>query len=202
MKLIAICVGLVAPMTFRTSSGELRTVATGIAKQAISSGKDLKIIEVRKLGLEQDEQCDLSVHGGLDKAVYMMPAEHYAFWKERRKEAGLSTDITWGMLGENLVTQGLSESTVRIGDEFEIGSARFRVTQPRQPCYKFAIRMGYGAAPRQMVQQGNCGWYLSVLTPGNIQAGQTIVHHPNPQGQLVIDRFRILTRKSGQMDLL
>lgn len=201
MKIIAICTGAVAPLIYRTASGDIKTVASGIKKSAVSTLTNPTAIEVKKLGLQGDEQCNLSVHGGLDKAVYMMPAEHYTFWKERLLEHKLDPNIDWGMLGENLVVEGLNEQTVRMGDEFEIGEVRLRVTDPREPCHKFAIRMGYGQAPKQMIQQGNCGWYLSVLNPGLLRAGDALVHKPNPHGKTVLEHFRFLTRK-GQMDLL
>jgi MOSC domain-containing protein YiiM len=201
MKLIAICTGQVAPLVYRTASGQIKTEASGIKKQAVSTLEEPSSVELKKLGLEGDEQCNLSVHGGLDKAVYMMPAEHYAFWRDRRMENRLDADLPWGFLGENLVVEGLDEHSVRIGDELEIGGVRLRVTDPREPCHKFAIRMGYGAAPKQMIQQGNCGWYLRVLQPGQLQAGQDIRHTVNPQGKTVRDSFRFKTQK-GQMDLL
>ncbi|HEX4843840.1 MAG TPA: MOSC domain-containing protein [Limnobacter sp.] len=201
MRLIAVCTGAVAPLVYRTASGEIKTLASGIKKEAVSTLQQPRPVEVKRLNLQGDEQCDLSVHGGLDKAVYMMPSEHYAFWQGRRAERKLDTQLPWGMLGENLVTEGLNESTVRLGDEFEIGSARFRVTDPREPCHKFAIRLGYGAAPKEMIQQGNCGWYLRVVQAGEIKAGDLIKHMPNPQGKTVLEQFRFATRK-GQMDLL
>jgi MOSC domain-containing protein YiiM len=201
MKLIAVCTGVVAPLVYRTASGAIKTEASGIKKQAVSTLDNPTPVEVRKLGLEGDEQCNLSVHGGLDKAVYMMPASHYAFWQARREEKGLDTHLPWGYLGENLVVEGLDETQVRIGDEFELGEVRLRVTDPREPCHKFAIRMGYGAAPKQMIQQGNCGWYLRVIQSGNIQAGMALKHSANPQGKTVLESFRFKTHK-GQMDLL
>ena len=201
MKLIAICTGLVAPLVYRTSSGAIRTEASGIKKQAVSTVENPVSVELKKLGLNGDEQCNLSVHGGQDRAVYMMPSEHYAFWQARRAEKNLEAELPWGFLGENLVIEGLYETEVRIGDEFEIGEVRLRVTDPREPCHKFAIRMGYGAAPKQMIQQGNCGWYLRVVQAGQIQAGTALIHFVNPQGKTVLESFRIKTQK-GQMDLL
>ena len=35
-------------------------------------------VQARAMGLDGDEQADLSVHGGLSKAVYASPIEHYA----------------------------------------------------------------------------------------------------------------------------
>ncbi len=201
MKLIAICTGLVVPLVYRTAAGDIRTEASGINKQAVSTIEKPEPVEVRKLGLEGDEQCNLSVHGGLDKAVYMLPSEHYPFWEERRSEKNLDGKLPWGFLGENLVVEGLDEQTVHIGDEFELGEVRLRVTEPREPCHKFAIRMGYSAAPKQMVQQGNSGWYLRVIQSGTIHAGMEIQRFINPQGKSVLNAFRMRTQK-GQMDLL
>lgn len=188
-------------MVYRTASGDIKTVATGIKKQAVSSLENPTAIEVKKLGLVGDEQCNLSVHGGLDKAVYMMPVEHYGFWQSRRLEHQLDPNLPWGMLGENLVVEGLLEHQVRMGDEFELDGVKLRVTDPREPCHKFAIRMGYGAAPKEMVQRGNCGWYLKVIQPGSLTAGGDFKHTSNPQGKTILEQFRFLTRK-GQMDLL
>lgn len=201
MKLIAICTGLVAPLVYRTAAGDIRTEASGIKKQAVSTLDKPETIEVRRLGLMGDEQCNLSVHGGLDKAVYMMPSMHYQFWEARRSEKNLEGEMPWGFLGENLVVEGVDEQSVRIGDEFELGDVRLRVTEPREPCHKFAIRMGYSAAPKQMVQQGNSGWYLKVIQSGTIHAGMDMQHVVNPEGKSVLDAFRFQTRK-GQMDLL
>lgn len=190
-------------MMYRTASGELKTVASAIKKTPVSSLESPKAVTLEKLGLQGDEQCNLSVHGGLDKAVYMMPAQHYEFWKERRKARSLDTDLPFGFLGENLVVEGFDEKSVRIGDEFEIGSeVRLRVTDPREPCFKFAIRMGYGAAPKEMVQAGVCGWYLKVLKTGVLKAGDPVKHFPSsPNHKTVSAQFALLTKKS-QMDLL
>lgn len=201
MELIAICTGVVSPLTYRTGRGELRTIASGINKTVQSDLSNNKRIEVRKLGLAGDEQCDLSLHGGLDKAVYMMPSEHYAFWNEQRMRHQLPGDLPWGFLGENLVLSGLLEHQVHLGDEFQLGEVVFRVTAPREPCHKFAIKMGYATAPKQMIQKGNCGWYLRVLETGHIHAGQTLTHLRNSQAQTVEAQFQFLTRK-GQMSLL
>lgn len=188
-------------MMYRTASGDLKTVASGIKKTAISSLDNPLPIQVNRLGLQGDEQSDLSVHGGLDKAVYMMPAQHYQFWAERRKEQSLDPNLPFGFLGENLVVEGLDETQVCIGDEFKFDEVQLRVTDPREPCYKFAIKMGYGTAPKQMLQAGNCGWYLKVVKTGKIKAGDSFQIVRTDKHSTVIERFNKLTKK-GQMDLL
>ena len=108
------------------------TVATGIFKLPIT-GK----VKVRRLNLDGDEQADLTVHGGPDKAVYAYPIKQYAYWKEELPERILE----WGAFGENLTVSGFDEQSLCIGDTLKIGSARFAVTQPRVPCFKLGIRM-------------------------------------------------------------
>lgn len=201
MRIIAVCTGQVAPMMYRTATGDLKTVASGIKKSAVSTLQNPKKIEINRLGLIGDEQSDLSVHGGLEKAIYMMPAQHYAFWIDRRKEKGLDPDMPYGFLGENLVIEGASEKDVCIGDEFRFKEVILRITAPREPCYKFAIKMGYGAAPKQMLQAGNSGWYLKVIKTGFIQAGENFEIFRTDKHLTVLEKFNSITKK-GQLDLL
>ncbi|KAH1267916.1 hypothetical protein KXX48_000487, partial [Aspergillus fumigatus] len=56
----------------RLKVGE-RSVLTAIGKTSVTGP-----VAVGPLGLAGDEQADLSVHGGLAKAVYAYPAAHYA----------------------------------------------------------------------------------------------------------------------------
>ena len=117
-----------------------RRVLSGIGKQAVVGP-----VAVGRLGLAGDEQADLSVHGGLDKAVYAYPAEHAAFWQARRQEHGVSLFhevLPPGFWGENLSLEGLVESQVWVGDELHFPDCVLRVTAPREPCYKFNAVMG------------------------------------------------------------
>lgn len=201
MRVIAVCTGLVSPLMVKAGDGQMRSTPSAIVKLPVSTLDKPAAIEVKPLGLVGDEQYDHTVHGGLDKAVYMMPSEHYPFWSEQRKLKGLPDDLPWGMLGENLVCEGLNEDRVLLGDELHIGEVVLRVTQPREPCYKFAVRMGYSKAPKHMVQKGCSGWYMRVIRPGIIQAGAPIRLISSGQGKTVLEQFKFLTRK-GQLDLL
>lgn len=148
-----------------------RQVLTAIHKQPVAGP-----LAVKPLGLMGDEQADLSVHGGLDKAVYAYPGEHYAFWRQARAEAGLAgidDGLPWGSLGENLSLSALLESEVWVGDVLQFAHCALRVTQPREPCYKFNAAMGFAHASKLMAQHGCCGFYLAVEVPGTLQAGET-----------------------------
>lgn len=153
----------------RIKIGE-RSILTAYAKQSVTQA-----VPALPLGLMGDEQADLSVHGGLEKAVYAYPSEHYAFWQAARREAGLGEiddSLPHGSLGENLTLQGLLESGVWAGDVLKFAHCELRVTLPREPCYKFNAAMGFGRASRLMAQSGFCGFYLAVQTPGMLRAGE------------------------------
>ena len=153
----------------RVKMGE-RTVLTAFGKQPVSGD-----VAIMPLGLMGDEQADLSVHGGLEKAVYAYPAEHYAFWKNARCQAGVSPlddSLAYGGLGENLTLQGLLEADVWAGDLMRFANCTLMVTAPREPCYKFNMAMGFARASKLMAQSGFCGFYLSVVTPGTLRAGE------------------------------
>lgn len=147
-----------------------RSILTAYAKQPVTQA-----VPALPLGLLGDEQADLSVHGGLEKAVYAYPSEHYDYWRAARREAGLADiddRLPPGSLGENLTLQGLLETGVWAGDVLRFAHCELRVTLPREPCYKFNAAMGFGRASRLMAQTGFCGFYLAVQTPGTLRAGE------------------------------
>jgi len=110
LQLLSVQVGAVQPLQV----GEQR-VMSGIRKQAVRGA-----VAVGALGLAGDEQADLTVHGGLAKAVYAYPVEHYAFWQEHRRALGLSTELPYGSLGENLTPTGVLEASLYVGDQLRL----------------------------------------------------------------------------------
>ncbi len=169
MKIISVNVGSVAPL-FVKAEGNSQTVRSAIRKQAVT-GK----VAVRPLGLSGDEQADLSVHGGLDKAVYAYPSEHYAFWHEEAVRVfKQAITLDHGAMGENLTTEGLFERDLWVGDRLRAGDLLLEVTEPRQPCFKFGARMGYAHALKQMLQSGYSGVYLKVVQPADVEAGMSL----------------------------
>lgn len=138
-------------------------------------------VNVGPTGLLGDEQADLTVHGGPDKAVYLYPAEHYPRWTHDAPRHGPM--FVPGAFGENLTTHGLEEDAVSVGQVLRIGTVELQVTQPRQPCFKLGLRFDDNSLGRMMVQSGRTGWYARVLTPGALQAGDPIhvLRVPNPK---------------------
>ena len=142
-----------------------RSVRTGIYKSPVAGR-----VQVRTLGLEGDRQADLRVHGGPLKAVYAYPSEHYPLWARELRRS----DLAWGAFGENLTTEGLLETEVRIGDRLIAGTALFEVTQPRFPCFKLGNKFAGQAFVKQFALSGRSGFYLAVVREGEVAAGDAL----------------------------
>jgi MOSC domain-containing protein YiiM len=164
MKVLSVNVGGPREVEWR---GEL--VRTSIWKAPVAGR-----IAVRRTNLAGDEQSDLRVHGGVGKAVYVYPHEHYAFWQGELPEAPLG----FGSFGENLTSAGLLEADASIGDRLRIGSAEFQVTQPRVPCFKLGLRFGRPDLVKRFLVAGRSGFYLAVLREGEVGAGDAIERIP------------------------
>jgi len=197
MKIVSVNVARVSNLCAVVAGQQ--PVKTGIHKQP-AMGK----IWVGPLGLEGDEQADLSLHGGLDKAVYAYPAEHYAFWNVqcgaslKRIPGGLP--LSPGAFGENLTIEGLLESEVWIGDRLHAGDVVMQVTEPRHPCFKLNIKLGFSHASKIMVQSGYSGFYLRVVQPGALAAGDVMTHLPGPR-EMAVGWLNERRRKGRQEDL-
>ena len=142
-------------------------------------------VAVTLLGLQGDEQADLDVHGGPEKAVYAYAAAHYPAW------AKLFPALTFkaGAMGENFTILGLTETGICVGDVHRIGSALLQVCQPRQPCFKFALRHGNKHLPKAMVKTGLAGWYYRVLQTGFVKAGDALALHERPHPDFSFSRL-------------
>lgn len=189
MKLISINVGRPREVEWRG-----KTVRTSIFKDPVTGP-----VRVQKLNLAGDEQSDLSVHGGVDKAVYAYPSEHYAYWRDQLP----GMELPWGAFGENLTTEGLSENALRIGDRLGIGSVEFLVTQPRLPCFKLGVRFGRPDMVKRFQRSGRTGFYLAVLREGAISVGDPIrVLSEGQPSVTVADIARLYTADEAEQELL
>lgn len=161
VRIDALLTGVAVPYTRPASR-------SGIAKSPRSGP-----VHIGELGLEGDEQGDLRVHGGIDKAVHHYPFEHYASWRSELGE--LPVLAAPGAFGENLSSRGLDEATVCIGDRYALGAAVLEVSQGRQPCWKLNDRFGVRDMARRVQDSGRTGWYYRVPQPGAAQAGDALV---------------------------
>ncbi len=149
----------------RTVPWRGRSVTTGIFKEPVAGR-----VRVDTLGLSGDVQAEPRVHGGPKKAAYVYPSEHYPFWRSEYP----SIELGWGMFGENLTTEGLLETEVRVGDALRIGSAEAVVTQPRFPCFKLGIKFGRNDIIERFRRSGRSGFYVAVSKAGDVAAGDRI----------------------------
>jgi MOSC domain-containing protein YiiM len=190
MKLLSVNVGLPREVEWNG-----RMIRTSIFKAPVVGR-----VHVRKMNLDGDEQSDLTVHGGIDKAVYVYPSEHYAFWRKELPNA----DLNWGAFGENFTTEGsLDDQAVHIGDRFRIGSAEFVVTQPRIPCFKLGIRFGRADMVKRFLHSRRNGFYFSVAAEGEVATGDSVeVLVRDENGITVADIVDLYTADAAKQDLL
>ena len=187
MRVIAVSVGLPRNVTWRG-----RVVQTSIFKDPVAGR-----VRVEQLNLEGDRQSDLTVHGGAEKAVYVYPSEHYAFWRDELP----GVELPWGSFGENLTTEGLDEG-VHVGDRILIGSASFVVTQPRMPCYKLALRFDRLDIIKRFLQSGRTGFYLSVSQEGELAAGDAVTLQPGDASVTIADIVNLYAADASNQELL
>lgn len=174
IQVVSVNVGRSRPLSI-----DGRTVYSAFDKRAVDGA-----VAVRPLGLEGDEQADPSLHGGLSKAVYAYPHEHYAFWQVVRAQARVAAwdaVLPPGALGENLSLRGLLEGDLWIGDYLRLPGCVLAVSAPRRPCYKLDHMLGFAHATRLMQQSGYCGAYLAVIEPGQVRAGDAAELLPGPR---------------------
>jgi MOSC domain-containing protein YiiM len=160
MKILSVNVGLPREVAWQ---GKL--VMTGIFKKPVKTP-----IMLRTLNLDGDGQADLTVHGGVTKAVYAYPSEHYDYWRGELPRV----DLSWGMFGENFTTEGLLEEAAYIGDRFRIGDTEVMVTEPRMPCYKLGIKFGRPDIIKRFLASRRTGFYFAVVRGGMVGAGDAI----------------------------
>lgn len=210
IRILQVCTGRARPVQIQG-----RSHLSAIHKQPVAGP-----VAVGMLGLEGDEQADLSVHGGLAKAVYAYPSEHLPFWQTVRAQARVALwdePLAPGLLGENLLLEGVLERDLWVGDRLRVrrapagtaaaaggpvggaeapaGGCLLVVSEPRQPCFKFGAAMGFAQAAKLMTQSGFCGSYLAVLEPGTVQAGDHVELEPGPREVGLLELFRARARR-------
>jgi MOSC domain-containing protein YiiM len=201
MKLLSISAGKVAPL-FGNHHPNYQSVASAIRKKVVSDLANPELIEITTLGVQGDEQADLSVHGGIEKAIYVYPAEHYAFWNELlARETKRSVNLQHGGIGENFTIEGLLETEGFVGDRLHSGDLELAVVKLRAPCFKFNAAGGYKGASKAMLQSGFSGWYLRVLKMGALTAGAPITITPGSRDISIAQQNQKLLNNRKQKNL-
>ncbi len=165
MKVVSLNVAL--PSTQRYNG---REVLTGGAKRPVPRAM------LRYENFDGDGQGDQVNHGGPDKAVCVYPQDHYSHWEKE-----LNREFAPGFMSENLTISGALETELCIGDVFRVGVAAVQITQPRMPCNKLAGKNGERRLAKWVSQTGYTGFYLRVLSEGEVAAGdafERVGRHP------------------------
>jgi MOSC domain-containing protein YiiM len=172
----------------RTIAGEEPWV-TSIFKTPVTGP-----LRLEELDLDGDEQADLTVHGGRDKAVCVYSADHFPFWRQTLARPGLAA----GAFGENFTVTGIAEATVCLGDVYEVGDAVVQVSQPRAPCWKLGRKWERLDLPKLVLREGRTGWYFRVLEPGTVAPGQMLQLRDRPYSSWTIAQVnRLAYAKKG-----
>ncbi|MCK8479663.1 MOSC domain-containing protein [Psychroserpens algicola] len=187
MRIISTNIG--KPTTFSWNG---KNVTTGIFKMPV-----IEAIHLGKGEVKGDEVSDRKVHGGEFKACYLFSADHYPYWKKLYPEL----EWTYGMLGENLTVEGLNEKKLIIGDIYNIGNALIQITQPREPCFKFAAKFKSPDVLKQFIEHGYPGTYVRVLEEGTVKNGDQFILHKKAANSISIwDFFQLLFAENKNKD--
>lgn len=181
-SVIAICVGLPRDLGNAASTDPMdKPWRSGFVKRPVEGP-----VEIVGDNLVGDGQEDLVHHGGADKAILAYAATHYATWRDERQTPG------WphGAFGENLTIDGQDESSVCVGDVYRIGSATLQVSQPRQPCWKLGRHLRDKSLPARVIETGRSGWYLRVIEPGTLRAGDAVTLMSRTHPEWTITRLQ------------
>ncbi|WP_170347585.1 MOSC domain-containing protein [Ruegeria atlantica] len=166
---------------------------SAIQKDPVSGPQDVSFT-----GLYGDQQADLTVHGGAEKAIHHYALEHYTTWQA---EGHMAPSKYPAAFGENISTRGLTEYNLCIGDILTLGTATVQISQGRQPCWKLGLHTGNEKMPYLFQKTGRTGWYYRVLEPGSVASGDkvTLVERRHPDWSVKrVTQARLTRRVSPQ----
>ena len=123
-----------------------------------------------------DQVADTRHHGSPDQAACAHPLEHYDFWAAEYPSAEFGP----ATLGENWTISDGNEREVCIGDVYRVGDAVAQVSAPRVPCSTQERKVRVPGFLARSVQTQRTGWYLRVLTPGEVWPGAELVLASRP----------------------
>lgn len=189
MKLVSLNVGRPQEIAWQG-----KQVFTSIFKSPVDGQRSVSF-----LNIEGDEQSDLRVHGGHNKAVYAYDLAHYRHWQTVLQRH----DWPFGLFGENLTTEAMPDEAVRIGEVYQVGTVQLQVVQPRFPCFKLNIRFGLPDMVEQFMKQKRNGIYFRVVEEGRLKAGDEIrLCTPSPYAVTVQDYVNCYYAKGRDRALL
>lgn len=187
MKVISTNIGSEKTIEWRGTS-----ITTGIYKEPVEGPIYLDFFAVKSDYINNKE-----VHGGIDKACYCYSEDYYDYWKS------LYPDLNWtfGMFGENLTVSGMDEAEIMIGDIYKMGESVVQVSQPRQPCNKFAAKFRATELISQFIDFEHPGVYLRVIQQGYVSVGDDMkLDLRNERALSVRQIYQLLYSKKDVVD--
>ena len=142
-------------------------------------------------GLQGDLIGNHKFHGGDDQAVYAYAREDLDAWQRT-----LERDFDNGAFGENFTTSDIDVTGAKVGERWLVGSDGLvlEVSRPRIPCQTFAKWLEIRGWVKTFTKAAVPGAYLRVITPGTVQAGDSIEVIDRPDHDVTMGlAFRALT---------
>lgn len=168
-------------------------VETGIYKKAVSTP-----IFLGKTNVRNDVVTDRENHGGIDKACYFYGANHYHFWKEKYP----TIEINYGMFGENITLDNVDETTIRIGNIYQIGEAIIQISEPRIPCFKLGYKFNNLSVIKEFIESLYSGFYVRVLKEGFVKNGDDLILQKQNENDFSVENAFSLLSYNKQNRLL
>jgi MOSC domain-containing protein YiiM len=163
----------------------------GTWRSAIFRTPVAEVVELRQRGLAGDQVADTDNHGSPDQAVCCHPLAHYAYWNTVYSLTTPDVALGPGSVGENWTLSGAVEEDLCVGDVFAVGSAQVQVSGPRYPCTKQERKVKLPAFHRRTIETLRTGWYLRVLTPGVVRAGDVWTLQERGYPDLTVHRINV-----------
>lgn len=156
-----------------------RVRKTGIFKEP-QQGR----VPIAGVAVGDDVQVDKRYHGGPYQAVYAYAREDYEWWSTQ-----LDRELSSGMFGENITTQGIDITNALLGERWRVGTATLEITDPRVPCSTLRSRMGIRGFVKTFAAARRFGAYFSIVEEGDVAAGDDVVVLERPDHDVTIARM-------------
>lgn len=165
----------------KLKNGKREELVSAIKKEVV---KKAYLLES---GFKGDSVADKVHHGGVNKAVFILPMK--TFKKINANFGNIFKIDDPAFFGENLILDNVDESSICIGDILNIGKAQIQITQPRQPCWKLSASTGIESMTKFIFENGLTGFYAKVLKEGDIQQNNEVFLESRENPNLTIEKL-------------
>lgn len=152
------------------SKGKPKTLSHKDTEYRSGISKDqVDFLEVTTKQIKGDDVENHEYHGGIDRVICVYPFEHYHYW-----EKIYGTSLPKAAFGENLTVTCMLESTICIGDVYQVGEAILQVSQGRFPCSTINKYTHLNTLLAKTVEMGYTGYFFRVIQEGMITSRSEI----------------------------